>query len=71
MLLADFAAARRVSIWRVLDKQRQLNCEDAFERGSGGHVGGLQVTRTELPQFFALLDAAKDLAVCSSTSTIE
>jgi class 3 adenylate cyclase len=56
--LAELAAARRTSVWRVSDGGHKLTCEDAFERDSAGHVAGLELARAELPQFFAAL--AKD-----------
>ncbi len=53
--LAELAAARRTSVWRVSDGGHKLACEDAFERESAGHVGGLELARAELPQFFGAL----------------
>jgi adenylate cyclase len=53
--LAELAAARRTSVWRVSEGGRKLACEDAYERESAGHVAGLELARVELPQFFAAL----------------
>jgi len=53
--LAEMSAARRASIWRLAGGGRILHCEDSFER-PGGHVEGLELSRSELPQFFAYLD---------------
>jgi adenylate cyclase len=53
--LAELAAARRTSVWRVSEGGRKLICEGAYERESAGHVAGLELARAELPQFFAAL----------------
>ncbi len=55
--LAELAAARRASVWRVSEGGRKLRCEDAYERENAGHVAGLELARAELPQFFAALAA--------------
>lgn len=57
--LAELTAARRVSVWRMMDAGRKLRAEDAYERESAGHVSGLEFSRTELPQFFAALAAGE------------
>ncbi len=72
--LADITAARRASIWRLAGDGRILHCEDAFERG-GGHVEGLELSRSEVPRFFEYLDGgepldAVDAAVDSRTSEL-
>jgi class 3 adenylate cyclase len=59
--LGDLAAARRVSVWRLSDGARLLHCEDAYERESGGHVAGIRVSRSELPQFFAALESGQEI----------
>ena len=59
--LADLAAAQRASVWQLLDSGRRLYCEDAYERGNDGHVAGLQITRSELPQFFAALELGEEI----------
>jgi len=53
--LAELSAARRASIWRLGGEGRILRCEDQFEPESG-HVEGLELSRSELPRFFQLLD---------------
>jgi class 3 adenylate cyclase len=59
--LGNLADARRVSVWRLSDGGRLLYCEDAYERESSGHVAGVQVSRAELPQFFAALEKGEDI----------
>ena len=53
--LAELSAARRASIWRLAGGGRVLHCEDQFEP-QGGHVEGLELSRSELPRFFQSLD---------------
>jgi adenylate cyclase len=62
-ILAELAAARRTSVWRVSEGGRKLVCEDAYERESAGHIAGLEIARAELPQFFAAL--AKEAPIAS------
>ncbi len=53
--LAEMGAARRASVWRLANEGRVLRCEDLFEQG-GGHIDGLELSRSELPRFFRSLD---------------
>ena len=54
--LADLSVARRASVWRMVAGGRQLLCENAYDSGGAGISAGLQLTRDELPQFFAALE---------------
>ena len=62
-ILAGLGSARRASIWRILANRRALYCGDAYEPASGGHSGGFQLMRTELPQFFAALETGDALEI--------
>lgn len=66
--LADLASAQRASVWQLQDDGRRLHCEDAYERGSTEHVAGLQITRAELPQFFAALELGDEIQATDATS---
>lgn len=59
--LANLASAQRVSVWQWQDDGRRLHCDDAYEVSSAGHVAGLQITRAELPQFFAALESGEEI----------
>lgn len=59
--LAELGSARRASIWRISADGRKLGCEDAYERESAGHVGGVELARAELPQFFAALAQGEEI----------
>lgn len=61
--LTEMTGARRVSIWRLLPRAQMLRCIDSYEQESQGHVGGLEMHRDELPQFFAFLQTAEEVAV--------
>jgi class 3 adenylate cyclase len=59
--LGDLAGAGRASVWRLSDGGRLLSCEDAYEREGGGHVAGIRVSRSELPQFFTALETGQEI----------
>src|SRR5262249_51882189 len=61
--LARVTGARRASIWRVIEGERALLCDDSFERETGGHVDGLRLHRNELPQFFNHLLKGEEIEV--------
>ena len=56
--LAEMSAARRTSLWRLTGDARILRCEDSFEQ-QGGHIEGLELSRSELPHFFQSLDQSE------------
>jgi class 3 adenylate cyclase len=64
---ADIGAARRASVWRGRG-EGMLRCEDAYERDDGSHVIGLELTRAELPQFFAALAAGEEIEIADATN---
>lgn len=61
--LTEMTGARRVSIWRLMTGSQMLRCVDSFERESQGHIGGLELHRDELPQFFAFLQTGTEVAL--------
>jgi adenylate cyclase len=67
-MLAELAAARRASIWRVLDDGRLLQCQDSYDSGTGEHVAGLHLLRSELPRFFAALESGEEVDVPNAAS---
>lgn len=66
--LADLAAARRVSIWRAIDDGRLLQCQDAHDRATGEHVAGMQLLRSEMPRFFAVLESGEEVDVSNAAN---
>ena len=61
--LTEMTGARRVSIWRLLTRTQMLHCIDSYEQDSQGHVGGLEMHRDELPQFFAFLQTGEEIDI--------
>ena len=59
--LAEICAARRAGIWRLLGEGRILACEDQFDPQAEDHVEGLQLSRSELPDFFEALDKGQTI----------
>ena len=69
--LAEMSAARRASIWRLAGGGRILHCEDSFDpvqgdQQQGGHVDGLELSRSELPRFFDVLDGGETIEVADA-----
>ncbi len=65
--LAGMSTARRASLWRLTAEGRILHCEDAFDRQSG-HVDGLELSRSELPRFFAALDEGETIEIADAVA---
>jgi adenylate cyclase len=53
--LAEATGAKRAGIWRVTRQGQILQCDDSFEPATGGHVGGLELSRQEVPALFDAL----------------
>ena len=73
--LAEICAARRASIWRLAGEGRILHCEDSFDprqgdRQQGGHVEGLELSRSELPRFFGALDGGEPIEVADAATDV-
>jgi adenylate cyclase len=66
--LGDLARARRISVWRLTDGARFLQCEDAYECDVGGHVAGSRLSRGELPRFFAALESGDAFQALNAAS---
>ena len=66
--LAEMSEARRTSIWHLAGEGRTLQCEDSFDQRQGGHVEGLQLSRSELPHLFDALDKGEPIEVADAAS---
>ena len=53
--VARTVSARRISVWHLTTDARRLVCEDSFDKETGGHTQGLELTADDLPQFFQSL----------------
>ena len=67
-ILLDATAARRVSLWRFAEGAQTLRCEDSYDRDSGRHIGGMELSRDEVPKFFAPLAAGEELEVANAAA---
>lgn len=65
--LAQMTAARRVSLWQLIPQAQMLRCLDSYDPESG-HVGGLELHRDELPQFYAFLQAGTEGDIADAAS---
>ena len=62
--VAGTVSARRISVWNLTTDGRRLLCEDSFDKETGGHTQGMELTADDLPQFFqSLLQQEEILAV--------
>ncbi|WP_428488926.1 GAF domain-containing protein [Rhodopila sp.] len=50
--LAEATGAKRAAVWRCSGQGQALRCDDSFEPATGGHVGGLELSRQEMPALF-------------------
>lgn len=61
--VARVVSARRVSVWQLSADGRQLLCDDAFDKATGGHTGGVAFGIDQLPQYFESLGAGEEILV--------
>ena len=55
--LAELAKARRVGLWRSVGEDERLLCEDSYDRSTDAHSAGMELSHSDLKNFFALLMA--------------
>lgn len=66
--VAGTLSARRISVWQLTTDGRRLICEDSFDKETGGHTQGMELTADDLPQFFQSLARQEEiLAVDAAT----
>jgi class 3 adenylate cyclase len=62
--VAGTLSAHRISVWQLTTDGRRLVCEDSFDKETGGHTQGMELTADDLPQFFqSLVQQEEILAV--------
>jgi len=59
--VAQVVNARRISVWQLSDDGGRLICDDAFDKDTGGHTGGLTFSVDQLPQYFQSLADGEDI----------
>jgi len=60
---ADLTGAQRASLWYFLQNGQTLRCADSFDPAASLHVGGMELHRGELRQFFDLVAAGTDFSI--------
>ena len=62
--VAGTLSVHRISVWQLTTDGRRLVCEDSFDKETGGHTQGMELTADDLPQFFqSLVQQEEILAV--------
>jgi adenylate cyclase len=64
--LAEATGARRAGLWRLLGQGQILRCEDSFERATGGHVSGLELSGQEVPALIEALRRGEEINVADA-----
>ncbi len=59
--VAGTLSARRISVWQLSTDGRRLVCEDSFDKETGGHTQGMELTADDLPQFFQSLAQQEEI----------
>ena len=60
-IVARAVSARRAATWRVAADSNSILLEDCRDRENDGHTAGVEFARTEMPHFFAALEAGEEL----------
>jgi len=59
--IARVVSARRISVWQLSADGRRLVCDDAFDKETGGHTGGVTFSVDQLPQYFRTLTGGEEI----------
>ena len=65
-VLADVTSARRASFLRLVEGANTLHCEDSYDRESGSHVHGYELSRSEAPNFFSYLETGEEIELANA-----
>ena len=66
--LAALAKAGRAGIWRLTGAGRILTCDDQFDPKHDEHVEGMQLSQSELPNFFEALAGGAAIEVADASA---
>jgi class 3 adenylate cyclase len=64
--LADVTSARRASVFRLVEGGDMLRCEDSYDKESGSHVHGYELSRSEAPNFFSFLATGEEVELANA-----
>jgi PAS domain S-box-containing protein len=67
-LAAQILDVARASVWRLHGERGEIECLDLYERSSGTHAGGMILTRTLAPTYFAALEGEEPIAAHDAVS---
>jgi adenylate cyclase len=59
--VAEATGARRAALWRLLDGDQVLRCEDSFEPATGDHLAGLELSGQEVPAFIEAIARGEEI----------
>jgi len=59
--VARTVSARRISVWQLSNDGRRLLCEDAFDKETSGHTGGMEFGADQVPQYFQSMAAGEEI----------
>ncbi|MBL8699892.1 MAG: GAF domain-containing protein, partial [Alphaproteobacteria bacterium] len=65
-IAARAVGAKRFGLWRVSSDSNAMVLEDCRDRENDGHTAGVELTRTEMPGFFAAAEAGQELEVAEA-----
>jgi class 3 adenylate cyclase len=66
--VARTVSARRISIWHLGSDAERLVCVDAFDKETGGHTAGMELSANELPQFFQAMAEGGEIVVIDAAT---
>jgi adenylate cyclase len=69
-LLANITSAHSVSLWRLAEGGRILNCEDSYSRDGDDQLSAAHLSQTEAPNFFSDLAAGKLIKITEETDPL-
>ncbi len=69
-LLANITSAHSVSLWRLSDGGRILNCEDSYSRDGDDHLSTARLSQTDAPKFFSDLAAGKLIRITQGSDPV-
>ncbi len=67
-IVSEAGAARRTSIWRLVDRSKRLTCEDCYDRESNGHTQGTLFEQNEYPKLFDALKNQEEINIADTGS---
>jgi diguanylate cyclase (GGDEF)-like protein/PAS domain S-box-containing protein len=67
-IAAETLGVARAGIWLYNDHRKSLRCVNLFDRESGQHISGQQITADRFPRYFAALDGNRAIIASDARS---